>query len=76
MNPIQMMQLKPLLEKFQKNHPKIPMFLSAASNAIAEDTVLAVSVTTAEGKKIETNLRVNQDDLELIAALQKLVAKK
>ena len=51
MNPKMLMQMKSLLTKFRQNHPKVPMFFSAASRAINEGSVIEISLTTAEGKR-------------------------
>ena len=42
MNPKMLMQMKSLLTKFRQNHPKVPMFFSAASRAINEGSVTLI----------------------------------
>lgn len=74
MNPIAMMKIKSLMEKFRENHPKVPMFFAAASGAIEEGSVIEISVQTLDGKNICTNMRVNADDLELIAAFKDMAS--
>ncbi len=74
MNPLAMMKLKPLMEKFRNNHPKVPMFFSAASGAIEVGSVIEISVQTPDGKDICTNMRVNEDDIELVEALKNMIA--
>ena len=69
MNPKMLMQMKSLLTKFRQNHPKVPMFFSAASRAIE------ISLTTAEGKELCTNMRVTQDDLEMVRTLAEMASK-
>lgn len=66
------MKLKPLITKFTQNHPKVPMFFSAVGSQVTEGATIEVNVTTADGKNLCTNMRVTQDDLELLAALKKL----
>lgn len=52
---------------FKQNHPKFPAFCKAvAQKGIKEDTIFEVIVTTPEGEKIETSLKVKASDLELI----------
>ena len=60
MNPMAMMKIKGLLDRFRSNHPKVPMFFSAASQ----------SITNADGKKLCTNMKVTADDLELFEQLK------
>ena len=55
MNLGNLMQLKNSWTTFTQNHPKFPKFLQAAS--------------TAEGKVIETNLKVKASDIELFKNL-------
>ena len=62
MNPKMLMQMKSLLTKFRQNHPKVPMFFSAASRAINEGSVIEISLTTAEGKELCTNMRVTRSE--------------
>lgn len=74
-NPKMLMQIKSLFEQFRKNHPKVPLFFSAASNAIDEGSVIEISLTTSEGKNLCTNMRVTEDDLEMIKAIAEMVSK-
>ncbi|MBQ9983421.1 MAG: hypothetical protein IJP29_02415 [Lachnospiraceae bacterium] len=72
MNPMMLMQMKEMLEKFQKNHPKVPMFFRAVAQNIGEGSVIEMSVISPEGKKICTNMRVTVDDLKLVEQLKSL----
>lgn len=76
MNPLEFMQLKPMLEKFKQNHPKVPKFFTAASNNFTEDSIIEIKVTSPDGQSIITNMKVNSDDLALIAELKKMLGKK
>ena len=57
------------LGNLMQNHPKFPKFLQAASTAVKEDTLIEIKITTAEGKVIETNLKVKASDIELFKNL-------
>ena len=70
MDPFKLLKLKSLFERFKTNHPKVPLFLRAAIGEIQEGTVVEVKVTPPEGKSIVTNIRINQEDLELIEAIK------
>lgn len=74
MNPMLMMQMKNLLERFGKNHPRVPMFLADAGQNIDEGSVIEIHVTTAEGKKLCTNLKVTEEDLELVQQLRAMMS--
>ncbi len=69
MNLGNLMQLKNSWATFTQNHPKFPKFLKAASTAVKEDTLIEIKITTAEGKVIETNLKVKASDIELFKNL-------
>ena len=64
-----LMQLKNSWVTFTQNHPKFPKFLQAAATAVKEDTLIEIKITTAEGKVIETNLKVKASDIELVKNL-------
>jgi hypothetical protein len=64
-----MMKLMGAWNTFKRNHPKFPKFLQAASTAVKEDTLIEIKITTAEGKVIETNLKVKASDIELFKNL-------
>ena len=69
-NPMALMQMKGLLDRCKNNHPKVPMFLSDAARSMGEGRVIEISVTSPDGRKITTNMRVNQEDLELVEQLK------
>lgn len=70
MNPMAMMKIKGLLDRFRSNHPKVPMFFSAASQSIGEGSIIEINITNADGKKLCTNMKVTADDLELFEQLK------
>lgn len=70
MNPMALMKIKGLMDKFQSNHPKVPMFFKAAAQNINEGTIIEINVTTAEGKTLCTNMKVTREDLELVEQLK------
>lgn len=74
MNPMVMLKLKPLLEKFRYNHPKFPQFLQTAATGIDEGGSIDIKVTNAAGQKIEASLKINADDKELFDALREMLA--
>ena len=56
-----MQELKNHLTRFQANHPKFPMFLKAVTkDALMEDSIIEINVTTPDGRKYETNLKVKE----------------
>lgn len=73
-NQLAMIQkLKTCMEQFRMNHPKFPMFLNAVSReALIEGSVIEVTVTTPEGKNYCSNIKLKQEDLELVECLKSL----
>ena len=67
MNPMDMMKAAGMWKEFQDRHPKFPLFLKAAMEpgVFGEGTVLELSVTTPEGRKMETNVKLAKEDMEL-----------
>lgn len=66
-------QLKSGMERFRANHPKFPMFLNAISqDALKEDTIIEINVTTSEGKNYCSNIKLNADDIEFIQTLKNM----
>jgi hypothetical protein len=73
MNPMKLLQLKSLWDKFTTNHPKFPKFLQAVGqNSIREGSILEITVTTPEGEKISSNLKVTAEDMQLVENLKEI----
>ena len=69
-NPMMFLQFKNSWQTFIRNHPKFPAFCNAVSKrALKEGSIMAITVTTPDGEKIETNLRIKAEDLELLKEL-------
>ena len=65
-NPAMIFQVKNMWDRFQKNHPKFPRFLQVVG------TVIEISVTKADGENITSNIKLNEEDMELISAIQNM----
>lgn len=75
-NPTIIFQMKNMWERFERNHPKFPRFLAVVGKECMQaGTVLEISVTKPDGENITSNIRLTEDDMELIAALRDLAAK-
>lgn len=72
MNPMGLMKMKGLLDRFKTNHPKVPMFFQAAAKSIGEGSIIEINVTTADGRNLCTNMKVTSDDMELVKQLSEL----
>ena len=76
MNPMVLMKLKGELEKLTQRHPKFSKFaLYLAEQELPVDTVLDVSVKTPEGRTVHANMKLDNEDLQLIKLLKELKDK-
>lgn len=72
-NPAALFQMMNLWSRFQKNHPKFPKFLSAVTqNGIKAGSIIEVRVTTAAGESFDSNLKITEDDMEIIEQLKNM----
>lgn len=66
-------KLKKQLDIFRQNHPKLPAFFDAVNkNALKENSIIEISVTSPDGKNYVTNLKLKESDLEFLEELRKL----
>lgn len=75
MNPAKIFQLKASWDRFAAAHPKFPLFLRAVSNnnAIQEGTVAEITITTADGRKYATNVKLTANDMQLFDDVRQMV---
>lgn len=73
MNPASIMKLKKGWDTFTANHPKFPAFIQAASQGmVKEDSIIEVTITAPDGRKISTNVKLTQSDMELFESLKNM----
>lgn len=65
-NPMKLMQLKGMMDKFKENHPRIPGFFNAAACSVREGSIIEMTVTDPEGKRLCANIKVTAADMELL----------
>lgn len=65
-NPMQLMKLREMGQRFQNNHPRLPGFFRAAVSGIREGSILEMTVTDPEGKKLCANIKVTADDMQML----------
>ena len=72
-NPMMLMQLQQRMQTFQQDHPKFFPFMRAIKdNALEEGTILAMEVTTPDGKKLESNIKLTANDVETLRMLMSM----
>lgn len=76
-NPMKLLQLRPLVTKFQNAHPKFMQFIAAiGQSGIKEGTVVEINITDPEGKNLCTNIKLSKDDLELFESISELMREQ
>lgn len=74
-NPMKLMQVKNMLTRLRDNHPKFPAFMQAvAQRGFCADTVIEITVTTPNGERLESNLKLKESDIEVLREMQNLQA--
>ncbi len=74
-NPMALMRMKPLFEAFRERHPKFLQFFGAAGQCVGAESLIEISVTSPDGKKMITNMRVKPEDLELFDEMKNMMMK-
>lgn len=66
-NPMNLMKLKGRFDIFNSQHPKFPAFCKAVNRQMLEPgMILEITAKSADGRKLETNLRLTEDDVETL----------
>ena len=75
MNPAKLFQLKASWDRFAAAHPKFPLFLRAVSdnNVIQEGTIAEITITTSDGRKYATNVKLTANDMQLFDDVRQMV---
>ncbi len=73
MNPMTLMKLAGLGKKFRSNHPKVVAFFQKQiATGIPDGTILEMTIRKPDKDPVTANMRVTQEDLELLAELKNL----
>ena len=69
--PQLLMRFQQRLQLFQQDHPKVLPFVKAiGDNAVEEGTVIAMKVTTPDGRTLESNIKLTANDVETIKLMK------
>ena len=75
-NPADLLRVKSAATQFNSNHPKLlPFFAAAKNKAMTPGSIIEIAITDPSGEKIETNLRVQQTDIEFLNLLMEIGSK-
>lgn len=73
MNPLSLVKLKPLVKNFKDDHPKFIMFVRKALQETDKDSIVEVKITTADGQQFFTNLKVSENDMNLVSEMRNIL---
>jgi len=77
MNPAIAFKVMQAKNKLTANHPKFVSFLSLVFTAgIPEDTIIEITVTKPGQAPITSNIKVKQEDLELMETLKEMAGAR
>ncbi|NLK75339.1 MAG: hypothetical protein GX288_08645 [Clostridiales bacterium] len=75
-NPAKLIKLKGAWDRFAINHPKFIMFLNAVKKDVRQEgTIIEITVTTASGRSVSSNLKITDSDVELFQEISELLNK-
>ena len=70
-NPKKLFKMQMAWKQFHDTHPKVLHFITAVeAAAIRYGTVISNTVETPEGEKFESNIKVQQSDLDLLKGMK------
>jgi len=73
MNPASIMKIMSMKHKFDKNHPKFGAFIRMIlSRPVEEGTIFEVTFTRPGEDPVTANIKICQDDIELLQELATL----
>lgn len=76
-NPAVILKIKSAKDKFTANHPKFIAFLKAVQQqGVKEGTVMDIAFTDADGKRLQSNIRLNAEDIEMLRDILSLTAQQ
>lgn len=65
-------QIKNAFKRFDQDHPKFKNFMNAVwrEQALKQDAVIEISITSPEGKNYCSNIKLNAADIEMFEQLK------
>lgn len=72
MNPMEMMKVKNMADKFIGRHPMLPKFFGRIKSEIKEGTVIEMTVTPPDGEPLKANIKIQPEDMELMELIKNM----
>ncbi len=71
-NPMEMMQIAGKLKAFNERHPRVMPFFKETSTKFTTGSVVELKLTDTENKEYVTNIRLTDEDIELIRTIMSM----
>ena len=72
-NPMSLMKMKKMWERFNAAHPRLlPYFRALGDGYLEQGSVVEMNVTAPDGRNLKCNLRLTEEDLELMREISDL----
>ena len=75
MGVFEMMQFNGKMNTFENQHPKVVAFFKENGHHLQTGNIIEFKIKTPEGLERTTNLRLTQDDVEIINLLKKVLSQ-
>lgn len=73
MNLQQLMKINGMRQKFTRNHPMVPKFLKKVKkDGLEVNDILEITVKKENGEDCTANIKIQEEDLELLNQLMEL----
>lgn len=71
---LKLQKIKNAFKRFDQDHPKFKNFMNAVwrEQALRQDAVIEISVTSPEGKNYCSNIKLNAADIEMFEQLKSM----
>lgn len=75
-NPASILQFRKDWGEFEQRHPKFVTFLGTMfKTGLSEGSIVEISVTLPDGKKVESNMKISAEDLEFMRNIGNMSTK-
>lgn len=72
-NPMALMKIRKMWGRFNAAHPRLLPYVRALGNGYLEQgSVVEVNVTAPDGRNLRCNLRITEEDMELMKEISEL----
>ncbi len=72
MNPMEMIKVKNMVDKFIERHPMLPRFFGRIKPEIKEGTIIEITVTPLDGEQLKANIKVQPEDMEFMELIKNM----